>query len=56
MKFNFERDDGWGEIKMFREWLVMKWVYCMDDNLCYVFKKLYSRERRSIFKANIKLG
>lgn len=27
-----ERDNGWGKIKMFREWLVMKWVYRMDDN------------------------
>lgn len=27
-----ERDNGWGKIKMFREWLVMKWVYHMDDN------------------------
>lgn len=44
-------DNGWGKIKMFREWLIMKWVYCMDDNFVHLPKKLYDCEQKSIFKA-----
>lgn len=51
-----ERDNGWGKTKMFRKWLVMKWVYRMDDNFVCLPQKLYGCEQKSIFKASIKLG
>lgn len=48
-------DNGWGKIKMFREWLIMKWVYCMDDNFVHLPKKLYDCEAKKVF-LKTKLG